>query len=304
MFRVILYAFNALWSPLQQQSTTTSSSEEPKSSSQSSGECTQEIHNHLLASTNEAVSNENIDFPNTKYDESEPTLEKVCVKDSSMLLASTEEKVSFGEADSPNTDIGISNSNVAASIEEAMTEDDDLQRVLQLSKQEAADEARRLAKEEEDLQKALRLSVADSPAAGTTSGNFQSNGPEILHVSDSENTIVYSDRYESTSSLYRLWTQDEFKQFFEDWFDCQVKGGINAIEKSKFVMRGSHESDFKKSVSNPQDDALNIQRAQYGRLSSDALFHILDSLLGKANGADLPHEAKRPIKAFIDIGSG
>ena len=230
--------------------------------------------------------------------------EKDCAQDSSMLLASTEEKVSFGEADSPNTDIGISDSSVAASIEEAMTEDDDLQKVLQLSKQEAADEARRLAKEEEDLQKALRLSVADSPAAGTTSGNFQSNGPEILHVSDSENTIVYSDRYESTSSLYRLWTQDEFKQFFEDWFDCQNKGGIYAIEKSKFVMHGSHEIDFKKSVSNPQDDALNIQRAQYGRLSSDALFYILDSLLDKANGADLPPEAKRPVKAFIDIGSG
>lgn len=329
-----------------QQSVKTSSPDEPKNSSQSSGECTQELHESSnqdihddatkstkpSASTENKVVTEKVDSPDTEMDGMEPNVvvssgedisEEEGIEDlekprdsnqdhihddatkSTKPSAPTENKVVTGKVDSPDTEMDSIGPNVAAPIEEDMSEEEDIteedriQRAIELSlKQQAADEARRQSKEEENFQKACRLSLVHSPvvAAGTS----QNGMCEVIDLSGSESNVVDSDGYESIE--YRLLTREEFQQCFDKWTERQ--GGIDKIEKGSLVKKGSHDKDFRKSLSDPKTDAFNMEKAQYGRLSIDALYYILDSLLGDSNGGDLPENVVGPVKAFIDIGSG
>ena len=183
---------------------------------------------------------------------------------------------------------------------EQSSEEELLKEVIQLSKQQAAeDEARRKAREEWELEEALRLSKS-----------FQ-NGSNVVDLSDpapSRNEV----EFQSYDNFFKELTREEFDQCLNDFFKQQVEDGIERIEKGSLVRMGNGQKDFKQGVA--AHDNGNQERAQYGRLSTDALYYIIDSLTGVhtrvgppyavGDSSGLPDEAVGPIQAFMDIGSG
>lgn len=172
-----------------------------------------------------------------------------------------------------------------------INDDAELQRAIQLSLQaEEEDEARRRAQEAEELEEALRLSVAElvnQPRPSSRSNYIQEDGHDVIELSDT----VEDSRFESLGDFYNNLTREQFQQFFDDFFNSQAKGGIEAVERGTFVKEGSDDKSFRKGVAKI-DVGNGQEKAQYGRLSIAALYQIIDSLpAGK-------------MKAFMDIGMG
>ena len=65
-------------------------------------------------------------------------------------------------------------------------------------------------------------------------------------------------------------------------------------------MEGDNTKQFRKELGKGSSDGKNQERAQYGRLSVNALYHILDALMDGDGG--LAMEAVGPVNAFMDIG--
>jgi hypothetical protein len=105
--------------------------------------------------------------------------------------------------------------------------------------------------------------------------------------------------YHSLTDLYNNVTREQFSRCFEEWTRRQAKGGIDEIERGSLVIEGDDHRTFKKGVD--KGDKENQERAQYGRLSEDALYCILDALSGRID-VGLAKEAVGPVSAFMDIG--
>ena len=189
------------------------------------------------------------------------------------------------------------------------SEEESVMKAIQLSKQQAAiDEAHRKAREEREIEEALRRSKSFLPVEVSSGKNTQ-NGSNVIDLYDFAHSEGEAG-FQSYDNFFKELTREQFEKCLDDFFNQQVKDGIDRIEKGPLVRIGNGQKDFKQGVA--ANDNGNQERAQYGRLSTDALYNIIDSLSGvEPNSAvavddegGLPDEAVGPIHAFMDIGSG
>ena len=181
-------------------------------------------------------------------------------------------------------------------------EDNDILRALELSKQEAQQQAvselEQKAQEEKDLQQALRLSVAEVQR-DVSCVSSPTNGMINL---DPDNNEIKNDNFESFVDFYSNISREDFQRCLDEWFYIQAEGGIDEIERGPLVTEGSSHNDFRRGVA--KIDRGQQQRAQYGRLEINPLYRILDALNGTGTRNELSREAIKPITAFMDIGMG
>lgn len=199
------------------------------------------------------------------------TLPSVQTTEQTSVTASTSAHANANNA----SEAGIGNKQTPT-----QTEEDEFAKAIELSKQSADREAQFRAEEEEkQMQLALRLSAAHSN--------------DLIEL-DSDDY-----RYESFGDFYKNLSREQFQQCFMEWSCRQAKGGIEEIERGSLVTKGNGHNDFRKGAA--KADLGNQEKAQYGRLSVDALYYILDTLTG-VEESGLPESVVGPIKAFMDIG--
>ena len=98
---------------------------------------------------------------------------------------------------------------------------------------------------------------------------------------------------------YRLLTREEFEKGVNAVVD--MNGGLERIERSSLIQQGNSNDMAKEFL--PPDCGKNQTGAQYGRVSIDCMYRIVDILEGRVN-TEQDGFRTAPIKAFLDIGHG
>ena len=98
---------------------------------------------------------------------------------------------------------------------------------------------------------------------------------------------------------YRVLSREEFEKGVNAVVD--MNGGLGRIERSSLIQQGNSNDMSKEFV--PPEGGKNQTGAQYGRVSIDCMYRIVDVLEGRVS-AEQDDFPTAPIKAFLDIGHG